>query len=190
MKFPLAMYYVLATRDVFRDMGSGFREKRETFDPSDFLVWIAVIVGICAVLAWLSRILAQDKHQIFNSPRSLFNALSKAHGLDRQQRTLLKQIAKHHNISPTARLFLEPEWFDLESLSPALREREPAIESIRALLFASDHADEIQFAHPASMDCAEPETAVTAPSENPYIGLPVELPATYGPLRYEQRVRD
>jgi hypothetical protein len=142
------------------------------------------------VLAWLSRILARDKRQTFNSPRALFRTLCKAHNLDRPQRTLLKQLAKHHKVSLPARLFLETQWFDLETLSPALRERQHEIESIRALLFASEHYSELCFGHGPSAAPQEEEPALSMPIGDSFTGLPVELPATYGPLRYEQRVRD
>ena len=45
---------LLADRNVFRDMGSGFRTKRATFQYSDLIAWIIVAALLIAALAFLA----------------------------------------------------------------------------------------------------------------------------------------
>lgn len=129
---------LLADRSsIFRDMGSGFREKRETFDPTDLLWWIFVAVLVIAVFGILATILARrDKRRLFNSPRALFNALCHAHGLDRASRALLKQLAVSQRLTPPARLFLEPDRFDPVTLPAELQPQREAYIALRKRLFA------------------------------------------------------
>ncbi len=136
--FPLPVL-LLAERSssIFRDMGSGFREKRESFDPTDLLWWAFVAVLVLAAFGVLARILAnQDKRRLFNSPRALFNALCKAHGLDRASKTLLKQLARSQQLTVPARLFLEPDRFQPGMLSAELRPQRAAVAALRQRLFA------------------------------------------------------
>lgn len=75
---------LLADRNMFRNMGAGFREKREHFDGLDVLLWILLAIGFFVFVGLLSWLLARsDKHQLFNSPRGLFRSLCSAHQLDR-----------------------------------------------------------------------------------------------------------
>jgi hypothetical protein len=129
---------LLADRaNVFRDMGSGFREKRESFNPSDLLWWLFVAAAVIAVFVVVASILAkQDKHRLFNSPRALFNALCKAHNLDRGSRMLLKQLAQAQQLTVPARMFLEPDRFDPALLGPELRHYRDTVIQLRNKLFA------------------------------------------------------
>lgn len=135
--FACRMLLLADRSTIFRDMGSGFREKRESFDPTDLLWWLFVAVVVIAVFGVVARILAnQDKHRLYNSPRALFRALCQAHGLDRTDRGLLKQIASSQRLSTPARLFLEPERFEPSMLVADLRSHREAILVLRNRLFA------------------------------------------------------
>jgi hypothetical protein len=127
---------LLADRSVLRDMGSGFREKREHFDATDLLFWFLIVVGIFIVLAVVARVLGRhDKHRLFNNPRVLFKALCRAHELDRAARRLLMRIARAQELNPPARLFLEPKLFELQRLGPAFQSRQAEIESLASKIF-------------------------------------------------------
>jgi hypothetical protein len=126
---------LLAGRNVFRDLGSGFRTKRETFQPSDLIPWIIVTAIVIGGLAILARIMARREKQAFDSPRALFRELSRAHGLDFANRQLLRRLARTAGVKPPARLFLEPQRFEPTSLPKDLQEKWPAIEALRARLF-------------------------------------------------------
>lgn len=130
---------LLADRSsVFRDMGSGFREKRESFEPTDLLWWLFVAVLVLAAFGIIARILAnQDKRRLYNSPRALFRELCAAHGLDRAQRSLLKQLAGSQRLPSPIRLFLEPERFEPAMLAAELRPYQAAISALRERLFAA-----------------------------------------------------
>lgn len=128
---------LLADRSLLRDMGSGFRDKRENQGGSDMLLWIGIVVGVFLAIALVAHFVARrDKRQIFNSPRGLFRALCRAHQLDFASRRLLRWIARDQQIEPPARLFLEPEQFEPENMSPALNARAAQILALRKRLFA------------------------------------------------------
>jgi len=129
---------LFAERSMLRDMGSGFREKREHFDASDLAIWFCIVLGILAAIACLSRLVArQDKRQLFNSPRALFRNLCRAHALDRPARRLLRQMSRYQKLSQPARLFLEPARFEPENLSPAQQSQFSAVLALRDHLFAA-----------------------------------------------------
>jgi hypothetical protein len=139
---------LLAERSLLRDMGSGFREKREHFDATDLFFWFLIVIGIFVAIGVVARILAgHDKHRLFNSPRALFRTLCRAHELDRSARRLLLQIAHAQQLRPPARLFLEPAAFQPERLGPAFGPQRSAIEALARKIFAQ---------------AAEPEAPATA----------------------------
>jgi len=129
---------LLADRsEIFRDMGSGFREKRESFQPSDLLWWLLAAALIAAAFISLAAFLGrQDKHRLFNSPRALFNSLCKAHKLDRSSRNLLKQLAQAQEMAIPARLFLEPERFEPAQVPADLKAYLPQFSQLKSRLFA------------------------------------------------------
>jgi hypothetical protein len=132
---------LLADRQLFHEMGAGFREKQQQFDATDVLLWILLPVGFFVLVGLLARLLARsDKHQLFNSPRRLFRTLCRAHQLDRPARWLLVQIARAEGIEQPARLFLDPECFRRESTHPALEGKRAAIEALAARLFPATAA--------------------------------------------------
>lgn len=128
--------------NIFRDMGSGFREKRESFEPTDLLWWVLVVAVVFAVFGAVGSILAnQDKRRLYNSPRALFRTLCKAHNLDRSSRLLLRQMAYALKISIPARLFMEPDRFEPARLPLELRPQHEAIAALGKRLFEKPVAD-------------------------------------------------
>ncbi|HEX4144557.1 MAG TPA: hypothetical protein VHY91_13705 [Pirellulales bacterium] len=133
---PLGSLLLLADRQMFHEMGAGFREKRQQFDAMDVLLWILLPIGFFVVVGLLARLMAQsDKHQLFNSPRRLFRTLCRAHQLDRPARWLLLQIARAEGIEQPARLFLDPQSFRRGLTHPDLEGKRAAIEALAARLF-------------------------------------------------------
>jgi hypothetical protein len=129
---------LLADRSaIFREMGSGFRDKRETFNPTDLLWWLVAVVGVLVAFLVVANMLAkQDKHRMYRSPRALFNALCKANGLDRASRSLLRQLAAASELESPARLFVEPDRFDLHRLPSTLRPQAGALAALHQRIFA------------------------------------------------------
>lgn len=129
---------VLASRSRLRDMGSGFRYKRQQFDGADLIAWIMIGVGVLVVIALVARLMAsRDKHELYNSPRALFRALANAHGLDWRSRLLLKRIARAQDVTMPARLFVEPGRFTEAKLPASLEPKRTEIERLRERLFGA-----------------------------------------------------
>lgn len=136
--FAFRMLLLADRSEIFRDMGSGFREKRESFQPTDLLWWLLAAALIAAAFVSLAAFLSrQDKHRLFNSPRALFNALCKAHKLDRSSRNLLKQLATAQEMAIPARLFLEPDRFEPAQIPAALQNCQPQYAQLKERLFAA-----------------------------------------------------
>jgi hypothetical protein len=169
---------LLAERNTFRDMGGGFRDKRENFDPSDLLIWLGIGVGVLVVMAIVAHIMARrDKGELFNSPWSLFRALCHAHGLNRSERRLLRQIARYQRLGQPAQLFLEPECYNPVNLSPALRWQQAAIDRLRDQILSHDPPEELALAPQLEASLAmllgQPTAPVAAPiSAAPMFSLP------------------
>jgi hypothetical protein len=73
----------------------------------------AAAIGWWAWTAWQRR-LGQQPHR---HPQRLFAALCRAHGLDRNQRRLLLQLAEPCQLSQPGTVFLQPERFAASNLS-------------------------------------------------------------------------
>ena len=127
---------LVADRSVFRDLGSGFRTKRDTFAPSDLIPWVVVTVIVLAALGIISRVIARREKQAFDTPRALFRELARAHGLDFASRRLLKRIARTAGLKQPAWVFLEPRCFEPKGLPQDLQAQWPQIEALRARIFA------------------------------------------------------
>ena len=180
--------YLLADRSLFKDMGSGFRAKREHFDASDLFLWFGIVIGVFVVIGIIAKVVARrDKRQLYNSPRGLFRALCRAHGLDRPSRRLLARIARAQELTQPARLFLEPERYSEAKVSEQFREERAAIELLRKKLF------EIPAATPVTRDGTTGSASKTAAASSVQNGgssaksgqaaatpAPLELPTSQG----------
>lgn len=134
-------FLLLAQRSPFRDMGSGFRDRREHFDPLELLPWLLVFAAVLVGLLIISRYLnGKDTRRLFNNPRALFRALCRAHGLSRSDERLLWQVAKFLELEQPAGLFLQPDRFAEASADPEFRRHQEALEALAARLFAGDEA--------------------------------------------------
>ncbi len=124
-----------ATR--WHSMGSGFRGSRARIDANDLVVGLLILAAAAGGVFLLTRLLSrQDRQRRHNNPRGLFRNLCGAHGLDRPSRRLLGQLARWQKLPHPAQLFLEPDRFRAEALSPKLRQQLPALEKIRDQIFA------------------------------------------------------
>lgn len=119
--------------DGLRDRFSGPRSR---FKTEDAITAVAVMVGIAVVLylvnRWHSR---RSGKQSYNSPSAMFRELCEAHNLDRKTRQLLQQVARWQGLSQPARLFLEPERYELANLSPELARHSAELFELRSKLF-------------------------------------------------------
>lgn len=137
MRQPLLDMLLWAQRNPFREMGDGFRDKREHFDPTDLIFWVGALVGLFATLAILARVIARrEARQVYNSPRALFRALCAAHELDRHDRAVLRKVARHYGLAQPAQLFVEPERFAAAGKNSDLNHLREHISDICRRLFA------------------------------------------------------
>lgn len=127
---------VLADFDVVRNMGHRFHGKEAQLGMDDLFMGLAILLAVVA-LAWiLSRFASrQDLHVRSNSPRALFRELCAAHQLERQDRGLLKRLARHHQLAHPAMLFLEAARFEPTALSARLASQASRLEKLRERLF-------------------------------------------------------
>jgi hypothetical protein len=124
-------------RERLQELGSGFRDKKEEFSGIELVYWVALAVAALVALAWFSRWFARhDRRSLFNSPRALFNALCKVHGLDYASRRLLKQLARAFGLPHPARVFVESQCFESGKLPTSLQGQRRAVEKLRQRLFA------------------------------------------------------
>ena len=134
-----------ADMELFRSLGSGFRGKRAHFSSDDLYAFVGIVVGCVIAAVVLSKLLArQERQRSFHSPWALFRQLCKAHALDWRTCWLLWKIARAHQLAHPARLFLEPERFDLVGLGPDFASQADQIEELREQLFAGwNEAEEL-----------------------------------------------
>ncbi len=127
----------VADIEVFRSMGNRFNPRRVRLDSHDLLIWLAIAAGVALAIFVLSTLLSrQERIRRYSSPRGLFRALCRAHELARGERRLLKRLARHHQLSHPARLFLEIERFDPGVLGPELQAHAEQFAALRDRLFA------------------------------------------------------
>lgn len=125
--------------DKFKQMGSELR-RRTTEGTGDDLALLAIVATVVPlfVVALYVLVKLQEKHENLKSPKALFRELCRAHGLDRASRNLLAQLALRHDLTDPARLFLEPERFDMARLGPGWQDKVGLLDSLRARLFARE----------------------------------------------------
>ncbi len=128
---------LLATRSRLDNLSQPFKGHAAGVDRGDVTRALAILTVI-VVLAWLlSRMRAMHEQQRgYNRPWGLFFSLCRAHELPWSQRWLLWRLARAWRLKPPARLFLEPQWFEVAGLGPAWRSRAAELKWLRDRLFA------------------------------------------------------
>jgi hypothetical protein len=105
-------------------------------DSGTILVWLMIaaagIAAACLALYFACRLFHRWRR---SSPGALFRGLCRTHGLDRQARRLLRQIARQHGLRQPARLFTEPAWLDPASVRGTARSKAAEAARLRQRLF-------------------------------------------------------
>ncbi len=148
-------------------MADGFRGDRARTESGQLLT---ILIGMIVVVAvvWILSSWTDRRRRVaaYRSPRRLFWSLAKAHRLAWRDAWLLWRLARWHGLAAPARVFLNPEWFEVEGLSRSLERREARLESLRKRLFSG---------------LPQPQPAPASPTGPSSVGLPVAVPAL-GPL--------
>lgn len=123
---------LLAEVDRLQSMGKRFRGRSAEFHFDDFLTGMLLIGALGLGVFILARLRSsQEKWRASNHPWALFRELCKAHQLDRSSCRLLRELARWQALDHPARLFLEPERYELRALSPQLVEQAEALHALR-----------------------------------------------------------
>ena len=130
---------LLATGELFQGLNSRFSKSQPSLDIGDLGIAVAVLLGLVAAIYAVGKLATRlDASRRYNSPRRLFRDLCQAHGLDRRQRRLLSRLAYWQHLRHPARLFLEPQRYEVANLGPHLDEFADQYEALRDKLFATD----------------------------------------------------
>ena len=137
IKWGVITRWTVLADGMIHALGGKFRSRRGGPDYGE-LAAIGLTALVVIAVGWLlSRWLARndDGKRRFHSRRALFRALCHAHELNHGERRLLRRLARYHRLKNPSRVFLEPEHFQSDQLSPALRQREGELLDLRELLF-------------------------------------------------------
>jgi hypothetical protein len=106
------------------------------FAPSYEVLLLAAVTLLVIVSVIWQTISTRRRHDFhYNSPPRLFAELCRAHKLSWSNRRLLKRLAAARGLKTPANLFVEPEYFDMSNVPPALKTSATEIRRIRQQLF-------------------------------------------------------
>ncbi len=102
----------------------------------DVLLGLLIVAALVAGLWAISRLLGlRRRRRGYRNPRQLFAELCKAHQLNWSDRSLLGRMARHHRLTDPARLFLETQYWDEQSLGPAFALEFVRLRTLRKQVF-------------------------------------------------------
>jgi hypothetical protein len=131
------MPLVVAELTVMETLTNGFRYGRWPLSYQIGVIAVGMTVAVC-LAAWLViRFLLRRERVKINSPAKLLQELLAAHGLRYRQRQLITRLAKHHQLTQPAILFVEPALWSAERLGPRWDRVRPELDALRELLFAA-----------------------------------------------------
>lgn len=128
---------LLADQHAIRNIARGMQSHQSHVDVGD-LTKALLFFCLFFVSVWgVARLVpGKERAAVCLNPGALFRALCRAHQLGRFDRSLLKQLARAHQLEQPALLFVEPARFDTEALGEAFRRQRDRIAGLRARLFA------------------------------------------------------
>lgn len=113
-------------------LGNNFRGSGGNATTLLMLLTAFAIIGV--VIWYLARVLTERR--TFNSPRRMFNELCRAHRLSWQECSVLRQLARMHQLKQPSELFLQPERFELNPTDAGSSELAEQARQLSAKLFA------------------------------------------------------
>ena len=126
---------LLAAKEPAGDLGEFRLKDLPDIGPYELLILSSVTVLVVIAMVWRKSSRRRRRDFDYNSPPRLFSELCRAHQLTRSNRRLLKQLAAARNLKSAATLFVEPEYFDLTILPPALKPSAQELRQLRHRLF-------------------------------------------------------
>jgi hypothetical protein len=102
---------------------------------TEVLILAAVTLLVITTIAWQTIARRHRRGFDYDSPARLFADLCRAHKLNGSNRRMLKQLAAARRLKCPAMLFVEPEYFDMSDLPPALKPSASELRQLRHTLF-------------------------------------------------------
>jgi hypothetical protein len=132
---PQCAALLAVDEEAFRVWGR-FDHGKSSFGTTHLLVLIG-IVALLMLAAIVSRVLVRRAANTFTSDSTvrLFRDMCAAHGLKRSARRLLQQLATARGMTDCARLFVEPQLFEVKGLPPELKASAAELKRLQQTLF-------------------------------------------------------
>jgi hypothetical protein len=106
-----------------------------SFISYELLILVAVTLLVIVTVAWQTISRRRRRDFAYDSPPRLFADLCRAHKLNWSNRRLLKHLATARGLKCPARLFVEPDYFDMTNVPPALKSSAAELRQLRHRLF-------------------------------------------------------
>jgi hypothetical protein len=103
--------------------------------PYELLILSIVTLLVIVTIVWQSISRHRRRDFDYNRPARLFADLCRAHNLNWSSRRLLKHLAAARDLKCPATLFVEPEYFDMANIPPALKASASEVRQLRHRLF-------------------------------------------------------
>lgn len=128
---------LLADQQALRNLARGTQHGQQQFDGSG-LTTALLFFCVFFVAVWgVARLFVRPEGQLARkSSGELLSEICRAHRLTRGDWWLLTRLARHHRLTDSALLFLDPRWLDPASCGPAWRKHSARLHALRLLLFA------------------------------------------------------
>ena len=105
------------------------------FGPYEVLILAAVTLLVIVTIVWQTISRRRQRDFEYDRPARLYADLCRAHKLNWSNRRLLKQLAAARGLKCPAALFVEPEYFDMTNVPPALKPSAAELRQLRHKLF-------------------------------------------------------
>ncbi|MBN1912377.1 MAG: hypothetical protein JW818_21835 [Pirellulales bacterium] len=103
---------------------------------ADIFTYLGIAAGgigmIAGIIYWLNRVTHKRR---FDSHPGLFQGLCQAHGLGRNDRNLLKQLARQYQLTQPGLLFVNPDLYDPGRIGQPLKAKQKELLALRDSLF-------------------------------------------------------
>jgi hypothetical protein len=111
------------------------RDWLDVVSPYEVLILTTVTLLVVVTVVW--QVISRRRRRDFDydRPPRLFSDLCRAHRLSWSSRRLLKHLAVARGLKSPAMLFVEPEYFDMTNVPPALKASAVELRQLRHKLF-------------------------------------------------------
>lgn len=101
----------------------------------EVLIVASVTLLVIVAIVWQTISRRRRRDFDYDRPQRLFADLCRAHKLNWSNRRLLKHLAAARGLKCLSTLFVEPEYFDMTNVPPALKTSAGELRQLRHILF-------------------------------------------------------